>query len=460
MNNLNNFSVSNRCSGKHSCSLLLVMLILIFTSCTNRSEPFTILEFTGADDVSNYSKSLFQMINISDSMNPTPVIGSRGDLFVSGEYLFLYDSPSSAQNRFLFKSIDNALYVDDKIYSIDIPNNDDMIPWFENMKERDFSALQFISFDTKIQESYLPYLTEVAKIKPDAGLVFSGDFEDMTGLFKIFKPRIIAGPILARTDYDQLSKLTNLKILMVSLSDSIITEPLPAIPELEQLFLTSIGEDVVLTNNYLLNNKQIKRVIIQRSGSFDFSILKPLNNLKELVVNVSDEIKNSDLINNHKKLEVLSVTGDSLVLDPSLIRLPFLRWMTFSSYVTQDEFSTFIDTHPDIEVIELISNETIRSLQPLSKLSKLIGLTLTDTVTDIESVKTLGNLKYLSLPGDFLDDPVNKAEIQKSLPGTRIVANEGFCLGSGWLLLIIPFVLIIRFLGRHKRHILQDGVKP
>jgi uncharacterized membrane protein len=40
--------------------------------------------------------------------------------------------------------------------------------------------------------------------------------------------------------------------------------------------------------------------------------------------------------------------------------------------------------------------------------------------------------------------------MQKSLPGTSIVANEGFCLGSGWLLLIIPLVLVLKFFGSKK----------
>ena len=47
------------------------------------------------------------------------------------------------------------------------------------------------------------------------------------------------------------------------------------------------------------------------------------------------------------------------------------------------------------------------------------------------------------------------AEIKRSLPGTLVGANEGFCLGSGWLLLLVPLVLIFRFFGRR----LQNGIK-
>jgi hypothetical protein len=458
MKSPNNFRVRYRCFRSHSFSLFYVVLILFFTSCTSRPEPYSILEFTGAGDVSNYSKSFLLMLNKSDSVNPTAIIGSRGDMFMCNEYTFVYNG-GSAQNRFLIKSIDNVVYVNDKINSIDIPGNDEMIPWFKNMKERDFSALQFLSFKSQPLGSYLPYLTTLAKIKPDVGLSYTGNLEDMAGLFKIFNPRVITGPSLFRSDYDQLSKLTNLEILMVSLNDSVITDPLPPMPELEQLFMTGMNENVALTNNFLINNKQIERVIIQKSGSLDFSILNPLDNLKELVVNVSDAIINFDLINNHNKIEVLSFTGDKLVYNLDHIRLPFLRWMTFSSNVTQEEFNSFVDTHPDLEVIELIKNDTISSLQALSKLSKLFGLTVTDTVTDITSIKTLTNLRYLSLPNDFLNDTINKAEIQKSLPTTRIVGNEGFCLGSGWLLFIIPLVLILRFFGRQKRQKFQDGIK-
>jgi hypothetical protein len=385
-------------------------------------------------------------------------MGSKGDLFWCDEYLFLYND-SSSQNRFLFKYTDSVLYVNDKIYSINIPIKDDSIPWFKNLKENDFSALQFINIQSKIPDSFYPYLTELAKVKPDAGLYLPGNFRDMAELLKIFNPRIIIGTYIIRSDYDQLSKLTNLEMLMISLTDSVITDPLPTMPELKQLFLTELDDDITLTNDFLVNNKHIKKLIIQKSGNLDISILEPLDSLKELVINVSGEIINFDLINHHAKLEVLSVTGDNLVYNPDMIKLPSLRWMAFSSNVTQEEFNLFIEKHPGLEVIELIKNDTISSLKALSKLSKLYGLTLNDTITDIETVLTLSNLKYLSLPSDFLDNPVNRAEIQKSLPGTRIAANEGFCLGSGWLLLIIPLVLLFRFFGSKERQKLQNGVK-
>lgn len=454
MKSLNNFKVRYRCLSSHSCFFILFVLILFFNSCKSKPESYSVLEFIGVDEINNLSKSYFLMLNESDSINPAVIMGRNGDLFWCDEYLFVYNDPS-AQNRFLFKYTDSILYVNDKIYSINILIKNDTIPWFKNLTENDFSTLQFINVQSKFPDSYLPYLAGLAEIKPNAGIYLPGNFRDMAELLKIFNPRIIAGTNLFRSDYDQLSRLTNLEILMITLNGSVITDPLPSMPELKQLFLTELDDDVVLTENFLINNKQIERLIIQTSGSLDISILNPLDNLKELVINVSDEIKNLDLINGHAKLEVLSITGDELIYDPDVIKLPLLRWMTFSSNVTQEEFNSFIDTHPDLEVIELIKNDTISSLQALSKLRMLYGLVINDTVADIATIKTLSSLKYLSLPRYFLGDTVNKAEIKRSLPGTRIGANEGFCLGSGWLLLLIPLVLIFRFFCRR----LQNGIK-
>jgi len=447
MESQKNSGVRVRFLNSYSCYFILFLLMIFFNSCKNHPESYSVLEFTGTDEISNLSKSYFLMLNESDSINPIVIMGSKGDLFWCDEYLFVYNDPS-AQNRFLLRQTDTILYVNDKIYSIEIPGKDDTIPWFRNLNEYDFSKLQFINVQSKFPDSYLPYLAGLAEIQPDAGIYLPGNFSDLTGLLEIFNPRIIAGTSLFRSDYDRLSGLTNLEVLMITLNDSVITDPLPAMPQLKQLFLTDLDDDIVLTDNFLINNKQIERLIIQTSGSLDISMLNPLDNLKELVINVSEDIKNPDLINSHTNLEVLSVTGDELIYDPGVIRLPLLRWMAFSSNTTQEEFDSFIDTHPDLEVIEMIENDTISSLQALSKLSKLYGLAVNDTVTDIATIKTLTSLKYLSLPGDFLADPVNKAEIKSSLPSTRIAANEGFCLGSGWLLLLIPLILMFRFFDR------------
>jgi len=40
------------------------------------------------------------------------------------------------------------------------------------------------------------------------------------------------------------------------------------------------------------------------------------------------------------------------------------------------------------------------------------------------------------------------SDLQDALPDTQIVPGGGLCLGSGWILLLIPLVFMIRLIFR------------
>ena len=65
---------------------------------------------------------------------------------------------------------------------------------------------------------------------------------------------------------------------------------------------------------------------------------------------------------------------------------------------------------------------------------------------------SLEQLKLLVLTSEVFDDyPLFITELRTSLPDTRIVPGSGLCLGSGWLLLLIPFILAFRYYFRYKK---------
>jgi hypothetical protein len=438
------------------CFLTLGMLVFIFSSCSPKKNTFSILEFSGADKVMNYSKSSFLWQNVSENKSPVPIAASPGDLIVFDNHLLVYDSDSSG-NRFLAESNDSIMYLNGKIFSISISENEGMLGWFRNIDALDLSSLQFLGCDSVSSAEFFPYLKNLARIRPDIGISFTGDFSEMAGLLSVFKPGFIVQPTICKSDFEQLGKLNNLRILLVTFGDDIIDEPLPALPALEQIFIMEDGYE--LTNDLFKNNTQIRKVIINDRHVFDFSILNPLTDLRELVISGADSLINTDLINSHKKLELLSVTGETSDFDPALINLPSLRWMTFFSNVTQNEFDSFIRMHPDLEILGLVNNDTIKNLQPLTEIKNLAGLIVSDTVTDIATIKELKNLKYLSLPSEYLKKDGNEAVIRQSLPDVKLAANEGFCLGSGWLILIIPLVMMIRIMLKHSEKDIKGEIR-
>ena len=172
-------------------------------------------------------------------------------------------------------------------------------------------------------------------------------------------------------------------------------------------------------------------------------MLSPIENLKEFTLLLSDSLVNPELINRHRKLKSLNINA---IYNPENIKLPRLRYVTLNSEVSQTGFDKFIMSHPNLEAIEITNNQEITDLHHLADLKNLMALTISDAVTDTNSIKNLSKLKYLSLPQEYLNNPALKAGLQQSLPDTRFAANQGFCLGSGWLLLLLPLIFIMWFI--------------
>ena len=445
---LNGSGKSNGCIRWHLLlQIYIVLTIIITSSCTGQKQPYSILEFKGKGNVLNYSKDLMTVQFESDSLNPTAMVAGKGDLIMYGDNFYFCYSQTSG-NKFLINTTKRLGYLNGKVQSITIPDNEDLIPWFQKSDTVDFSHLEFIIFNSRIMESYIPYLTHLAKIRPDIGIVFQEETNDMARILTIFNPRILLGGAVSVKMYNMLTRITNLELLSVTLKDSLKNVPLPAMPELEQLILSGTEHERLTGDDFLANNRQIERLSVTSVGTFDFSILKPLVNLKELIINSCDTVVNFNLIKDHKMLEVLVPGWKGFTYNISKNELPALRWITFSSEPTQDEFASFIGSHPKLEVVEIMKNDKINIFEPLLKLRKLHALTIVDTLTDFNTLKSFKNLDYLSLPKGVLDDSLKKTELKLALPDATIVANEGVCLGSGWLLLIVPLVLLFRYAAR------------
>jgi hypothetical protein len=424
----------------------MFVLILLFTSCKQKPDPYLILEYTGNKVVMNYSKSLYMFSHKADSVNPTALLASEGDLICYGDEFYIYHQ--SAGNKFQFSTSDEGEYINGKITTLTLQRSDDMIPWFKQIKTADLSSLEFIKIDSLVPESLYPYLSDLAKMRSGIGLYYEGDLNDISRVIKLLNPKYLIGETVSGRDFDLLSGLTNLELLFIRLKDSVDYGSLPAMPKLKHLFLTEVNDKLVLNDKFLSNNKLLEKVMILESKRIDLSILNPLKNLKELVICNFDTIVNFDLINNHANIEVLSIISEKTDYLQVEGGLPGIRWMTFSPIVTQDAFNSFINSHLNLEVAEILGNDSINSLSSLLKLKNLYGLIITGTLTDIATIKSMKNLKYLSLPSSVLEDKLVKDDLQKLLPSTSIVANEGFCLGSGWLLLIVPLVLLFSLFAR------------
>jgi hypothetical protein len=124
-----------------------------------------------------------------------------------------------------------------------------------------------------------------------------------------------------------------------------------------------------------------------------------------------------------------------------------IRWFCFSPDVSQSDFAMFLQQHPQLRVIDLLGCDELNDLSPLTHLSGLQGLTLDLAIEDLSPLHQLENLDVLVLDEDFVDEEEYKM-LQAALPETQITMG-GYCLGSGWILLLVPLIpagsLLIHF---------------
>ena len=103
-----------------------------------------------------------------------------------------------------------------------------------------------------------------------------------------------------------------------------------------------------------------------------------------------------------------------------------------------------------MEGVALIDCWEIEDLAPLQHLPELKTLVLQLEKEQLSMLDSLEQLKLVILTSEvFEDNPEWVKELQVSLPNTTIVPGSGLCLGSGWLLLLLPFILIFRHFFRY-----------
>jgi hypothetical protein len=78
---------------------------------------------------------------------------------------------------------------------------------------------------------------------------------------------------------------------------------------------------------------------------------------------------------------------------------------------------------------------------------------ISDTIT-ADRFFSFKKLDYLTFGGYHSDDTVqiaaNNEELKKNLPNTIVVPSAGLCLGTGWVLLLIPLLIVFGLVKRKK----------
>jgi hypothetical protein len=398
----------------------------------------------------------------SESVSPIAIMAEAGDLLrISVEdsvwFYYRYDPRDGQQLSFTITvDSDDPLkaHLNGRLISLGIYDNPGVWKWIE---ECDLHSLQhlrsvhFFFFEDKQASLDLNLVQKIADARPNIGL-FLGDIyydpvEIQSEIITLFKPSwlITCGPL----DFNEaaISRLSKLECLYVLEPGH--TRFIEELPKLETLILHTDDDAEDIQFDKLRNLRSLTLI-----ESIDINNLETFNNKNRLrnLFLIGCEVDDISPIRALAYLTGLGFFYCEGAIDLSeLQNLSRLRWFSFPPDVNQSEFSRFLSQHPKLEVVDLLGCEEIDDLSPLAQLTEIQGLTLDVVVGDLSPLYQLTDLEVLILDEDSVDEDEYE-DLQASLPDTQIVINSGGCLGSGWILLMIPVTaaasLIIRLVRR------------
>ena len=197
--------------------------------------------------------------------------------------------------------------------------------------------------------------------------------------------------------------------------------------------------------------KKLSALSIHESSLKSTQNIKLPNNIRSLFFVSCDSLQDISNLSSYTELRTLGFSGCKKLRDIRSVKgMKNLSWLSCPPFVDQAQFDSLIPSLPSLQVLELIDCDSLRNLEVLKKANRLKSLTLADKNINPLLLFEMKNLELLVIKPDTGKTGENQIqELKIQLPNTLVVPGKGLCLGSGWILLIIPMVVIgVIFLRR------------
>ena len=426
---------------------IFFIIILLLWQCKGKEEvDIRMITFQGSG-LQRFSDS-YTHFSALDSLGYGSLMIRNGELVNVDDFFFSLrrDLPDTLH----IQKLDSLIYINGKLVGISISEDSPPISFFNQLSKKDINNLRTIQFEMPINDSVRPYLKKIASLNPVIDIVFSYETDslvllnrDLHWLSNHFQPRaLLLGNETDSATYSNLVKFPSLNCLLIGLPLHEVGY-LPRLPHLREIILLNTEDSSSIDSRFFRENLDLESltIIAHEELSIDWTSLDNLKNLKHLYIE-SDSIFLNDIYKYHPQLKSLHLgfgkEGNSFSDVFKKNKLKWLSLNTMDSLFLEQKPKVFQDSFPDLEYLEFLNNDTLLDYRDFKNIKKLKYLVVNGEVGLDSTLHHLDHLDYLSLPYDFLKDSVNLVKVKKALPNTIITPNSGVCLGSGWLLLLIP----------------------
>jgi len=379
---------------------------------------------------------------------------AEGDMLWVGNYddygvYFRYNPADGIYLSFIYDTTLDAVYLNNELFSIIIEadvNNE----WIDKIEAEEFHSLRSIYTELPLSETQLNSLKKISDINSNVGLFIEGD-SLIQPLLSLFSPSWL---VVENIDFNILpektkSNLNELELVWMLETDSKNLDFLYELPRLNSLMIDD-WDSSAISDFQFSRLKRLRSLSITDSDIYELSALGTLPNLKDLNLIACESLTNIKSPANFKSLQSIGFTGCEDIEDISIIgEYPSLSRLSLPMNTKQEEFTDILNMQSSLQFLELFYCKNIIDLSPLVGYSDLKVLALLDSGSaDLTTLHKLANLDLLLLDHTYYEDSLSLAELRNALPGTRIVPGmiSGLCLGSGWILLLIPILSLLLLL--------------
>jgi len=341
--------------------------------------------------------------------------------------------------------------IGDKV--VTVVSDEDGSAWLAAASESQLADVRTLSVGD-VNAATLLAIRRLAAVNPSVDLMFDNN-AGLTQVMPLFHPHAVFAPDHSLDDAARhaLAGETSIDMLVISADEPGRLDFLGGMPRLRTLALDKWKTKD--TGPLPAGLTGLKTLMVMEQ--VDFTDLKSLAasvpNLEVLSLIDAENLEDLSGIEKMTRLNTLYVWNKHITDLRPLADLKDLRWVGLPHNVSQDRFAAFVAAHPALEIVEMMKNESVTDLTPLASLKGLHGLILDGEFDDLDAVQKLTSLRFLGVSKKIWDKmPDQVAAVQKALPDALVVPVQPLCLGSGWILLLVP-VPFVAWLIRRRRSV-------
>jgi hypothetical protein len=331
------------------------------------------------------------------------------------------------------------------------------LAWLSHASDQQLAAVRMVTIENDVGAAALSALKRLAAVNPNVDITV-GEASALQQTLPLLQPRAVfvggafgSDEVTTAGDLAALVNQPQLETLQLSAAAPGSLDVLAKLPKLRRL--TLLGWDVERAPLPVGLSSLKTLVVVVSSNLKDLSGLRTAApGLEELsLLGIGEDEATATTVTGLDKLTGLRtlILDDGVLKDlSSLGALKQLRWVGLPGTTTQTQFAEFVRAHPKLAILQMTQTEdSVIDLAPLRNLKGLQGLILgsdrkkqqRSPYKHLDVLQGLSSLRYIGLSAETMKaSPAEVAALRKALPQTVIVQVAPLCLGSGWLLLLVP----------------------